>query len=121
MQIQPERIDKLFNVVYCLLGVPACIDVEKERPESIPLLREISQVGAVDTSAYSNYTIVRPAAASLFNSIDDPRELRLARRVRMPIGQNIVVEVVTVLAPATRIKSDETVTSVHDAIGAYLI
>ena len=63
VQVETEAVDELLDVVDRLLGVPAGVDVEQQRPQAELLLGEVGDVGAVDAAADADEAVVVAALA----------------------------------------------------------
>ncbi len=121
MQVETERIHQLFDVVHGLLRIPACIDVEHERAQAEFLLGEVREIRAVYTAADAEDAIVIAAAACALDLLHETHDLALAALVRVPVRQNVRMEVVAVVAPATRVERNARVARIHDAVTADLV
>ena len=62
VQVEPELVDQLLDVVDRDLRVPAGVDVEHQRPQAELLLRDVSQIGAVDAAAHADDAVVLGSA-----------------------------------------------------------
>src|SRR5262245_51597777 len=98
MQVQAEPLDEALDVVHCLLRVPAGVDVKDYRPEPEFGLREIGEVGAIDSATDTNETIVGAILSVTFDLLDDALELCGTPLIRVPVRLDVLVEIDAVVA-----------------------
>ena len=121
MQVQTQSVHQFLDVVDGLLRIPARIHVKQQRAQAELFLGEVRHVGAVDAAAETDEAVMVPAIACPFDLLDLPRQLPRANLVRMPVGQDVLMEVVAVVTPSTGVERDVRVRGVHDAVGADLV
>src|SRR6266568_1977822 len=121
VQIKPESIDQTLDVVHRFLRVPTGIDMQQQWPKPEFLYSQIGQIRAVDTSTDSNDAVVALAPAFACDLVDVPLQHRSTYIIGMPVRNDVLVVVVTVVAPSPLVECDVRVGRIHDAVRAYLV
>src|SRR5437763_1087096 len=95
--------------------------MEHEGPQAKSGFRQIGDVRAVNSSAHTNDAIVLPIAAVAFDPLDDRCYFASTSFIRMPVRQNVLVEVIAVVAPAPRVERYIGVRGIHNAVRAHAV
>ena len=121
VQIEPELVDKLLDVVYRNLGIPARIDMKHERTQAEHLFRRVREIRAVDAAAHADDAVEVPAFAFFPDRRDELIERLPATLVRVPVRENLAMEGGAVIAYTVGIEGDLRVGGVHHTNGADLV
>ena len=121
VEVHAEPVHQFLDVVDRLLGVPARVHVKEQRPQPELLLRQVRDVGAVHAAADADQAVVVPPLSFPPDPLHDRRDDPLPDLVGVPVRKDVLVIVVAVVAPATRVERDVRVARVHDAVRADLI
>jgi len=121
VEVKVKGIDKLLDVVDGFLRVPSGVDVEHEGSEAKLFFCEVSEVGAVDSSADAHDAVEVLANTFIFNLVDGFLKLFTSLGVGAPYRLDVFEEAIAVVAHAIRVESDFRIGGVHDAVCADLV
>src|SRR5690606_27536979 len=115
VKIELELVDQNFNIVYCLLGVPSCIDVKYQRTQS-QFLCPVGEVRTVDTAAHSHDAVKILSPPFVLYFFDYHLEFCSSACVCVPVGKNTLVKNPTMIAHTVCVKHNLRVGGVHDTV-----
>jgi len=94
--------------------------VENQRLQPQLLLGNIGQIRAVNPSAHADDAVEVLIGPLPLNGRNEAIQFLLSPLIRVPVGKNLSIEGVTMVADAFLVEDDLRVSGVHDTVGANL-